>query len=125
MKFAREGYVVAAVPALAAVLAGVGWGVPVAAALTVLAVAALLFFRDPERTPAGDDASLIAPADGRVVAVEDLPAGHPLAAEAKRRIALFMSPVDVPGNRSPVAAGVARVAPPRGTFRSAYSSTAV
>ncbi len=114
----------AAVPALLAVLVGVSLGPLLAVVPALLAVAALLFFRDPERKPEGDDASILAPADGRVVAVEDLPLGHPLSAEAKRRIAIFMSPLDVHVNRSPIAAEVAAVEHHRGKFRAAYSSEA-
>lgn len=107
-----------------AVLVWVAFGWAAALVPAFLALAVLLFFRDPEREPHGDDASVIAPADGRVVAVEDLPAGHPLAAEAKRRIAIFMSPLDVHVNRSPVSAEVRAVEHRRGSFRAAYSSEA-
>jgi len=124
LKFAREGYFVAAVPALAAVLSWAIWGPAAAAIPALLAVGVLLFFRDPERTPEGYDASVIAPADGKVVAVEDLPVGHLLADEAKHRIAIFMSPLNVHVNRSPVSAEVDAVKHRRGSFRAAYSAEA-
>ncbi|MBM3796359.1 MAG: phosphatidylserine decarboxylase family protein [Acidobacteria bacterium] len=65
-----------------------------AAPLVLLALFFLWFFRDPERTaPAGDHA--VSPADGKVTAVK--PEGE------RTRISVFLSPIDVHVNRSPVA----------------------
>jgi phosphatidylserine decarboxylase len=66
----------------------------------VLAAFFLWFFRDPERQiPAGRHA--VSPADGRVVMVRregDL-----------TRVAVFMSPIDVHVNRSPIAGRITKV----------------
>jgi len=101
-------------------LAGWAYG----AALLGCALLVLLFFRDPEREPLGDERSLVAPADGRVVGVETLPRGHRLAPEAVRRVSIFMSPLDVHVNRAPVDGLVESVAYRRGRFSAAYRGEA-
>ena len=85
----------------------------------VLAGFFLFFFRDPERLVAADDASVVSPADGRV-----LVAG-PAVAEAAppgawQQISIFLSPMDVHVNRVPVSGRVTRVTFKRGRFLPAY-----
>ncbi|RMF19262.1 MAG: phosphatidylserine decarboxylase, partial [Deltaproteobacteria bacterium] len=66
---------------------------------------------------------LLAPADGRVVSV----AGehpHPLAPEARRRVSIFMSPLDVHVNRSPVSGVVEKRSYRPGSFGAAYKGDA-
>ncbi len=59
------------------------------------------FFRDPERhTPPGPGI-VVAPADGRVIAVEKVPAGEYCAQDAFK-VSIFMNVFDVHVNRSPV-----------------------
>jgi phosphatidylserine decarboxylase len=66
----------------------------------VLSAFFLWFFRDPERTaPQGPHA--VSPADGKVVAVVQ---EGPL-----KRVSIFLSPLDVHVNRSPVAGTITRV----------------
>ena len=59
-----------------------------------------LFFRDPDRTPAG--AGLLAAADGVVKSVDALPDG-------RTRVATYMSLRDVHVNRAPAAGAVVRM----------------
>lgn len=65
----------------------------------------LWFFRDPDRTipqKALDDESLIiSPADGKVVQIETEIEPHYIKGESKR-ISIFLSPLDVHVNRTPV-----------------------
>ncbi|HYE57591.1 MAG TPA: phosphatidylserine decarboxylase [Rhodothermales bacterium] len=71
--------------------------------LGVLALAfTLYFFRDPKRTtPPGAETLLIAPADGRVILVEDL-AHEPLYLKGPaRQVSIFLSPLNVHVNRIP------------------------
>lgn len=99
--FLAVGWALAALGAWAALRSGWGawlWGVE--AVVVALAVWLVVFFRDPERRgPRGDDV-VIAPADGRVVAivVEDEPMF--LLARATR-VSIFMNVFDVHVNRYP------------------------
>lgn len=67
----------------------------------VLASFMAYFFRNPERTaPAGDDI-IVSAADGRVTRVEHRPGGA--------FVSVFLSPLDVHVNRSPIAGVVTRI----------------
>ena len=73
---------------------------PLAAACVALAVAALWFHRDPERSP--PPSGVVAPADGRVSFVRE---------EGERvRVAVFMNVTDVHVNRAPAPGTVESVA---------------
>jgi len=72
---------------------------PLAAVGALVALCVVLFFRDPERTPAGE--GVLAPADGRVTVVRE---------EGDRlRVGVFMNVTDVHVNRAPVAGEVRSV----------------
>ena len=91
------------------------WAVP----LAVLGGLFLYFFRDPERQTLGTPADVISPADGRVViagdaAPESAPPGR------WRQISIFLSPMDVHVNRTPIAGRVTRVEYRPGKFLPAY-----
>jgi len=96
-------------------------GHPVAIVPLLLAVGfCLWFFRDPERTPPADDRAVISPADGRVVAVVEERENRFLNTHATR-VSIFMSPLDVHVNRSPVTGTVRQVQHTEGKFRAAFS----
>nr|WP_281174464.1 MULTISPECIES: phosphatidylserine decarboxylase [Acidiphilium] len=81
----------------------------------------LFFFRDPARVmPARPDA-VVAPADGRVVIVDQAvpPAELGLPPVAMPRVAIFLSVLDVHVNRVPMAGMVTRIAYRHGTFANA------
>lgn len=60
------------------------------------------FFRNPTRNTIIDENNVIAPADGKVVVIEDVE--EPEYFKGKRKqISIFMSPVNVHVNRNPVA----------------------
>ena len=80
------------------------WWVP-AAALAVIAVWLLVFFRDPTRTGPRGDSLVISPADGKIVSIADVHEPMYLDAPA-RRISIFMSVFDVHVNRYPVSGRV-------------------
>ena len=104
---------VAAVGALA--------GHPVAIVPLLLGVGfCLWFFRDPEREAPRDERLVISPADGRVVAVVPEREDRFLNALATR-VSIFMSPLDVHVNRSPVSGTVRQVQHTAGKFRAAFS----
>lgn len=89
----------------------------------LLSLAFIGFFRDPERAPPQGEGLIVAPADGRVVAVEKRAGGESMS-DGETKISIFMSPLDVHVNRSPVRGQVtARVYSP-GKFLAAYKDTA-
>jgi phosphatidylserine decarboxylase len=57
------------------------------------------FFRDPERVPPTDPNVVVSPADGRVTKVRQL---VPEAKDSGTLISIFLSPLDVHINRSPI-----------------------
>ncbi len=81
----------------------------------------LFFFRDPERVPPGRPGAILAPADGRIVAIA--PAVPPVElgmGETPRwRVSIFLSVLNVHVNRVPVDGVVTRIAYRHGAFVSA------
>ena len=79
------------------------------------------FFRDPARVTPLREGLVIAPADGRISAIEPVtpPAELDLPREPHVRISVFMNVFDVHVNRSPVDGRIARVAYVPGAFLSA------
>lgn len=109
--FAKEGYALIGLAAGAAIILaslGLVFGGIVGWILALLGVAFLLFtlyfFRDPERTvpqDAVDGSIILAPADGKVVLVEDVHEPLYLNGPA-RQVSIFLSPLNVHVNRNPV-----------------------
>jgi phosphatidylserine decarboxylase len=118
---APEGWPFIVVPAAAAcILAMIGWW-PVAAVGGLVALACLGFFRDPERTPPPGPGLVLAPADGRVMRIDEVE--DPWVGRAVRA-SIFLSPLDVHVNRSPVAGLVDSVRYEAGRFMAAYRDEA-
>lgn len=61
----------------------------------------LQFFRNPSVAPIINDKHVLAPADGKVVAIEDTFEDE-YCHEMKKQISIFMSPINVHVNRNPV-----------------------
>lgn len=97
----KEGLPFVIVPAVIALIFGF-FQIWVAAALFVLLAAFMAyFFRDPYRSvPEGDDI-VVSAADGKVTRVEERENG--------KFVSVFLSPVDVHINRSPIAGKVTNV----------------
>lgn len=119
MKIDRSG-----IPFIAGALAAA-----VLLTLTPLAPAALLFlllagffayfFRDPERTVPSDPDAVVSPADGRVMIAG--PSDKRWAPPGEwKQITIFLSPMDVHMNRTPVGGRVTRVDYRKGKFLPAY-----
>lgn len=109
--FAKEGYLLIGIAvAIAAVLAVLGaWaGGVIGWILVILGLAVLgftlYFFRDPERrAPDGavGGSVILAPADGKVVLIQDVDEPLYLKGPA-RQVSIFLSPLNVHVNRNPV-----------------------
>lgn len=121
MSFARESIpLVLPVAALsllawlmAFVLAQPGWRWA-GAVFCILAVAILLFFRDPERVVPQDPRAIVSPADGKVMTVETLPDG-------RNHVSIFLSVFDVHINRIPYGGTIRSVQMEPGTYLHAGS----
>jgi phosphatidylserine decarboxylase len=83
----------------------------------------LWFFRDPARETPRDPRAVVSPADGRVVAVTPVQEDRFLDAPTTR-ISIFMSPLDVHVNRSPVDGRITRIEHTAGKFRAAWEDKA-
>jgi phosphatidylserine decarboxylase len=86
-------------------------------AASILFIFGFHFFRNPERIPAQGTTSktIIAPADGRVVALEAIE--HPLYTQ---KIAIFLSPLDVHVTRMPSEGIVEKIVYKPGSFTLAW-----
>ncbi|MBD3257188.1 phosphatidylserine decarboxylase family protein [candidate division GN15 bacterium] len=102
-------------PATIVVLAAVVVGL-----LTALTI---YFFRDPERSAPSGAGVLVAPADGKVVAIKG-GEGHAFVAEDANRISIFLSIFDVHVNRVPVSGTVAFLNYIPGKFLAAFAEKA-
>jgi phosphatidylserine decarboxylase len=124
---AREGWPVIGMAAgvLGVVgVVGAAAGHPVALLPLLVGVGfSLYFFRDPERRPPAGDDLVISPADGRVLEVVPGREEQFLHAPATR-VSIFMSPLDVHVNRSPVTGTVELVRHTAGKFRAAFADKA-
>ncbi len=91
-----------------------------AGAVTLLV---LNFFRDPDRTAPAGERLVIAPADGRIIAVG--PVHEPAYINGQAlRVCIFMSPLDVHVNRFPVSGRVGYVEHVEGRFTPAFRDKA-
>ena len=121
LPIAKEGWPFIVVPgAIALGLALLGrrrLALPFAAA----AMASVGFYRDPERAIPSVVGGLLSPADGRVLSIED--AVDPFVGPSVR-VAIFLSPLDVHINRSPIDGVVTATVYTPGGFAAAYDPSA-
>ncbi len=98
---AREGWVHIGVAVGAAVLvqwlAGWVWALP----LWLLSLFVIQFFRDPPRRIPDVPLAVVCPADGRVIAVDEV--RDPYLDRPAKRVSIFMNVFNVHANRIPVA----------------------
>ncbi len=111
---AREGWPFVAVSLAAALLVGWGAGLAWSAPLWLVAIFVVQFFRDPPRAVPAQANAVLAPADGRIVKVEDT--RDPYTDRDTLLISVFMNVFNVHSNRSPVDAIVQRVEYSAGKF---------
>lgn len=118
LPIAAEGWGFILVPLVLAILfAWTGW-VKVALVLGVVAAFMAFFFRDPERAAPAIPGAILAPADGRVVDVR-VGVDDPFVGPAQA-VSIFLSPLDVHVNRSPLAGLVVGVEYRPGAKMAAY-----
>ena len=67
----------------------------------VLLLLIISFFRIPKRKYTIDDDAIVAPADGKIVAIEEVQADEYFA-DRRLQVSIFMSPLNVHVNRNPV-----------------------
>ncbi len=112
MKFHKEGYpsLILALLFAAALCAAAWYFIPDAyypvriAAYILAAVVVIIilqFFRSPKRTISIEDNSILCPADGKVVVIEEVEETEYFK-EKRLQISVFMSPVNVHVNRYPI-----------------------
>jgi phosphatidylserine decarboxylase len=115
----RSGYPFIGGTAALGVAAAFTVGAAGAVPLFLLAAFFLYFFRDPDRVSPQDPLLVLSPADGRVLVAgpadaKATPPGH------WKQISIFLSPMDVHVNRSPVSGRVTKVDFRKGKFLPAY-----
>ncbi len=123
MKIDRAGlpFIAAAVVPAVGLAAARRYGL--AASFAALGGFFAYFFRDPDRQVPEEDGLVVSPADGRVMiagpaAPESSPPG------TWTQVAIFLSPLDVHINRSPVAGQITRIDYRPGRFLPAYDRRA-
>ena len=117
----RDGYPYVIVPlVLAIILFALGFWY---AAIPFLMIAAFMayFFRDPHRIIPTEPNIIVSPADGRVTRVCKL---LPDALDSPNVVSIFLSPLDVHINRSPIAGRITDITFTRGKFLMATKEAA-
>jgi phosphatidylserine decarboxylase len=100
------------------------WGYALTAAMALLALWGLWFFRDPERTPPDTSPdAVISPADGKVIKIDlaPLPAelrapGGALSDAPMQRVSIFLNLFDVHVNRAVIGGTIQRIVYTPGLF---------
>ncbi len=99
---AKEGWPFIAGSLVIALLASAAgfWSLP----FWVIFIFCVQFFRDPGRVIAGGSKSVVAPADGRIVVVEE--SDDPYLNRRALKVSVFMNVFNVHSNRSPIKCSV-------------------
>lgn len=120
MRIVKESIPYIIVPVLLGAAAAVLGFWYVAGFLFLVALFMAFFFRDPTRVPPSDPDVVVSPADGRVTRV------GPMAAEADAPtvVSIFLSPLDVHINRSPIPGKIVDVTYSPGKFLMATNEKA-
>lgn len=96
---AKEGWPFIAISLILA--AGITWWCPVwSVPVWIFFIFCVQFFRDPARQIAGGAKSIVAPADGRIVAVEET--DDPYLPRRAIKVSVFMNVFNVHSNRAPI-----------------------
>ena len=110
MKIHREGHIIIPVAFMSLLMlyALLFWMIPILIIKWILGIVALIFwglivyfFRDPQRSNDQQENMVYSPCDGKVVVIEKVYEGEVLK-EDRMQVSIFMSPLNVHVNRSPV-----------------------
>ena len=123
MRIDPAGWPFVSVGLILALAATLFVGKTLALVLFVLTGFFLFFFRDPDRVSTAPPKAVLAPADGRVMVSGPATAKGFSPAEWQQ-ISIFLSPMDVHVNRTPVGGRVIRVKYHPGRFLPAYRDEA-
>lgn len=108
----RDGIPYVVIPlVLAAVLVTLGYW-PVAAPFVIVAAFMAYFFRDPHRAIPTEPGIVVAPADGLVTIVRLADGGE----YPESLVSIFLSPIDVHINRSPIGGVITEIAYKKGKY---------
>ncbi len=107
----RDGFPYVVVPiVLSLPLAFFGYW-PISLGLVAMAAFMAFFFRDPRRTVPTEPGIVVAPADGRVTVVKRADGQN-----AESLVSIFLSPLDVHINRSPIGGEITKIEYKSGKF---------
>ncbi len=95
-----------------------------ASGVLLLAAFLVYFFRDPERAIPQGERLILAPADGRIVAIKPFPEWKGPFGEPLTRVSIFLSVFDVHVNRAPLRSVVNAVSHSPGRFVAAWGEAA-
>ncbi len=123
MRIAREGYPLIFTMVIITLLAFAASWLPLGIILGLVALAIVGFFRDPERQAPTGEGLIVSPADGKVVSVEGIKGDSPFLGAATR-VSIFLSPLDVHINRTPVEGRIEKITYQPGSFLAAYKEEA-
>jgi phosphatidylserine decarboxylase len=123
MRIAKEGYPLICTALILTLLAFLAGWMLLAIVLGLVGIAIAGFFRDPERQAPVGEGLVVSPADGKVVSIAKVKGDLPLL-DGATRVSIFLSPLDVHINRTPVEGKIAKVTYQRGKFLAAYKEEA-
>ncbi len=112
----KEGLPFVLVPAAATVVFALAQLWIPAVVFLLLAAFMLYFFRDPERIVPAEDGLIVSAADGRVTRIE--------STDEHKLVSVFLSPLNVHVNRSPIAGKIVEITYIKGKKMPATSDTA-
>lgn len=122
-QFAKEGYPFIIFFAVITILSAIVRFNYVTVAALILTLFMFYFFRDPERVTPQDVNAFISPADGKIIVIADAMEDE-LLKEKRKKISIFMSPLNVHVNRVPSDGVVREVKHVPGKFISAFKDDA-
>ena len=121
MRIARESIPFIVIPLLVAIVCGVLGLWYVVGLLIFVTLFMAFFFRDPKRLPPSDPDVIVSPADGRVTRVSKLDSEN---GNTPTVISIFLSPLDVHINRSPIPGKITEMVYSPGKFLMATNEKA-